>query len=35
MRDGLVQNDFAVERRLDAATELQKIAPIDDDGVME
>jgi putative ABC transport system ATP-binding protein len=34
MRDGLVQNDFAVERRLDAATELQKIAPIDDDGVM-
>jgi putative ABC transport system ATP-binding protein len=35
MRDGLVQNDFAVERRLDAATELQKIAPIDDNGVME
>ena len=35
MRDGLVQNDFAVERRLDAATELQKIAPIDDGGVME
>jgi putative ABC transport system ATP-binding protein len=35
MRDGLVQNDFAVERRLDAATELPKIAPIDDDGVME
>jgi putative ABC transport system ATP-binding protein len=34
MRDGLVQNDFAVERRLDAAVELQKIAPIDDDGVM-
>jgi putative ABC transport system ATP-binding protein len=30
MRDGLVQNDFAVERRLDAATELQKIAPIDE-----
>jgi putative ABC transport system ATP-binding protein len=35
MRDGLVQNDFAVERRLDAATELQKIAPIDDAGVTE
>jgi putative ABC transport system ATP-binding protein len=35
MRDGLVQNDFAVERRLDAATELPKIAPIDDGGVME
>jgi putative ABC transport system ATP-binding protein len=35
MRVCLVQNDFAVERRLDAATELQKIAPIDDDGVME
>src|ERR1700719_927807 len=33
MRDGLVQNDLAVERRLDAATELQKIAPIDDGGV--
>ena len=35
MRDGLVQNDFAVERRLDAAVELQKIAPIDDAGVTE
>jgi putative ABC transport system ATP-binding protein len=35
MRDGLVQNDFAVERRLDAATELQKIAPLDDGSVME
>ena len=35
MRDGLVQNDFAVERRLDAATELQKIAPIDDGGAIE
>jgi putative ABC transport system ATP-binding protein len=34
MRDGLVQNDFAVERRLDAAIELPKIAPIDDGGVM-
>jgi putative ABC transport system ATP-binding protein len=35
MRDGLVQNDFAVERRLDAAVELPKIAPIDGDGVTE
>ena len=35
MRDGLVQNDFAVERRLDAATELPKIAPIDDGEVTE
>jgi len=30
MRDGLVQNDSAVERRLDAAVELQNIAPIDE-----
>ena len=37
MRDGLVQKDSAVERRLDAASELQKLAPIDEeaDGVME
>jgi len=35
MRDGLVQKDSAVERRLDAAAELQKLAPIDDRGVME
>ena len=30
MRDGLVQNEPAVERRLDAAVELQNIAPIDE-----
>jgi putative ABC transport system ATP-binding protein len=29
MRDGLILNDFNVPRRLDAATELEKIAPID------
>jgi putative ABC transport system ATP-binding protein len=29
MRDGLILNDFKVTQRLDAATELQKIAPID------
>ena len=29
MRDGLILKDFAVERRLDAAAELQKIPPID------
>ena len=29
MRDGLILKDFAVGRRLDAATQLQKIAPID------
>src|ERR1700680_2188612 len=29
MRDGLILNDFNVTRRLDAATELEKIAPID------
>src|SRR5438874_3757160 len=29
MRDGLILNDFNVTRRLDAATELAKIAPID------
>src|SRR2546426_1809419 len=29
MRDGLVLNDFNVTRRLEAATELAKIAPID------
>jgi putative ABC transport system ATP-binding protein len=30
MRDGLILNDFNVTQRLDAATELEKIAPIDD-----
>src|SRR5437667_5414103 len=30
LRDGLVQKDSAVERRLDAASELQKLAPIDE-----
>ena len=37
MRDGLVQKDSAVERRLNAAAELQRIPPIDGeaDGVME
>ena len=29
MRDGLIVNDFNVVQRLDAATELEKIAPID------
>jgi putative ABC transport system ATP-binding protein len=29
MRDGLILKDFAVERRLDSAAELQKIAPLD------
>jgi putative ABC transport system ATP-binding protein len=29
MRDGVVRDDFAVRQRLDAATQLQKIAPID------
>jgi putative ABC transport system ATP-binding protein len=29
MRDGLILKDFTVGRRLDAAAELQKIAPID------
>src|SRR6266704_535895 len=29
MRDGLILKDFSVTRRLDAATELQKISPID------
>jgi len=29
MRDGLILNDFNVTQRLDAATELQKIPPID------
>jgi putative ABC transport system ATP-binding protein len=29
MRDGLILNDFNVTRRFDAATELEKIAPID------
>src|SRR5437868_13616771 len=29
MRDGLIQTDFNVTQRLDAATELEKIAPID------
>jgi putative ABC transport system ATP-binding protein len=29
MRDGLILNDFKVTQRLDAATELGKIAPID------
>ena len=29
MRDGLILNDFKVTQRLDAATELEKIAPID------
>jgi putative ABC transport system ATP-binding protein len=29
MRDGLILNDFRVTQRLDAATELGKIAPID------
>jgi len=29
MRDGLILKDFDVTKRLDAATELQKIAPID------
>ena len=29
MRDGLILNDFKVAQRFDAATELQKIAPID------
>src|SRR6266536_6197015 len=29
MRDGIVRQDCAVTRRLDAATELEKIAPID------
>src|SRR5438128_11615151 len=29
MRDGLVLNDFSVARRLDAAVEVQKIAPVD------
>jgi putative ABC transport system ATP-binding protein len=30
MRDGLVRDDFAVRQRLNAATESQKIPPIDD-----
>ena len=30
MRDGLILNDFSVTRRLDAATELETIAPIDE-----
>jgi len=29
MRDGLILKDFNVTQRLDAATELGKIAPID------
>ena len=29
MRDGMILNDFNVTQRLDAATELEKIAPID------
>src|SRR5206468_6640350 len=29
MRDGLIREDFDVTKRLDAATELEKIAPID------
>jgi len=29
MRDGLILKDFVVTKRLDAATELEKIAPID------
>lgn len=29
MRDGLILKDFVVAKRLDAATELEKIAPID------
>jgi putative ABC transport system ATP-binding protein len=29
MRDGLILEDFVVTKRLDAATELEKIAPID------
>jgi len=29
MRDGLILKDFDVKKRLDAATELEKIAPID------
>src|SRR5438067_8252723 len=29
MRDGVIVNDFNVAQRLDAATELEKIAPID------
>jgi hypothetical protein len=29
MRDGLILKDFDVTKRLDAATELEKIAPID------
>ncbi len=29
MRDGLILNDFKVTQRFDAATELEKIAPID------
>jgi putative ABC transport system ATP-binding protein len=29
MRDGLILKDFSVTRRLDAATELQKISPIE------
>ena len=30
MRDGVILNDFAVVRRLEAASELQKIAPLDE-----
>jgi putative ABC transport system ATP-binding protein len=30
MRDGLVLSDAVVARRLDAAIEVQKIAPIDE-----
>jgi hypothetical protein len=29
MRDGLILKDFNVTQRLNAATELEKIAPID------
>jgi hypothetical protein len=30
MRDGAILNDSAVVRRLEAAAELQKIAPLDE-----
>jgi putative ABC transport system ATP-binding protein len=35
MRDGVVLSDFAVTRRLDASTELQKLAPIEDNSPNE
>jgi putative ABC transport system ATP-binding protein len=33
MRDGVVQNDFAVTNRFEAASELQKIPPLEEEVV--